>query len=81
MCPSSPAGGNGPVPVAAVAKGTTPERMGESVAAAEAAGRSGAALEAVGPRSAVLEQGLKRVAPELGTSDRPVKKAWVHSKM
>jgi hypothetical protein len=35
----------------------------------------------VDPRRAVPEQGLKRVAPEQGTLDRPVKKARVRSKI
>jgi hypothetical protein len=34
-----------------------------------------------GPRRAAPEQGSKCAAPEQGTSDRPVKKARVHSKM
>jgi hypothetical protein len=34
-----------------------------------------------GPRCATLEPGSKRVALEMGLSDRPVKKAWVRSKM
>jgi hypothetical protein len=52
-----------------------------SVAAVEVAGRSGAVPETVGPRRAVLEQGSKRAAPKQGTSDHPVKKARVRSKM
>jgi hypothetical protein len=74
-------GGHGPAPAIAEAGGTAPERMGESVAAVEVAGRSGAALETAGPRRTVPEQGSKCVAPEQGTSDRPVKKARVRSKM
>jgi hypothetical protein len=34
-----------------------------------------------GSKHAVLEQGSKRAALEQGTSDRPVKKARVRSKM
>jgi hypothetical protein len=34
-----------------------------------------------GPRRTTPEPGSKRVAPEMGLSDRPVKKAWVRSKM
>jgi hypothetical protein len=55
--------------------------MGESATAVEAAGRSGAVLETADPRCAVPEQGSKRAAREQGLSDRPVKKARVHSKM
>jgi hypothetical protein len=55
--------------------------MGESVAAVEAAGRSGEAPETADSRRDVPEQGSKRAAPEQGMSDRPVKKAWVRSKM
>jgi hypothetical protein len=55
--------------------------MGESVAAVEAAGRSEVAPETTGPRRAVPEQGSKCATPEQGTSDRPVKKARVRSKM
>jgi hypothetical protein len=73
--------GHGPTPAAAEARGSALERMGESVAAVEAAGRSGAAPETVDPRRAVPEQGLKRAAPEQGTSVRLVKKARVRSKM
>jgi hypothetical protein len=74
-------GGHGPAPVVAEARGTAPERTGESVAAVEAAGQSVAAPETGGPRRAAPEQGSKCAAPEQGTSDRPVKKARVHSKM
>jgi hypothetical protein len=74
-------GGHSPAPVDAEARGTAAERTRESVATAEAADRGGAAPETTGPRRATLEQGLKRAAPEQGTSDRPVKKAQVRSKM
>jgi hypothetical protein len=65
-------GGHGPTPVVAEAVGSAPERVGESVVVVEAAGRSGAAPK---PTSS------KRAAPEQGSSDRPVKKARVRSKM
>jgi hypothetical protein len=74
-------GGHDPAPVTAEARGTAPERTGDSVAAVEAAGRSGAAPKTAGPRRAAPEQSSKRAAPAQGTSDRPVKKARVHSKM
>jgi hypothetical protein len=74
-------GGHGPNPAVAEAEGTSPEHMGESVAAVEAAGRSEVAPETTGPRRAVPEQGSKCATPEQGTSDRPVKKARVRSKM
>jgi hypothetical protein len=73
--------GHGPTPAVAEARGTAPERMGESVAAVEAAGRSGEAPETADSRRDVPEQGSKRAAPKQGMSDRPVKKAWVRSKM
>jgi hypothetical protein len=85
-------GGHGPTPVVAEARGTASERVGESVVAVEAAGRSGAAPEAAGPkrtapgpagpkRTAPGPAGSKRAAPEQGSSDCPVKKAQVRSKM
>jgi hypothetical protein len=74
-------GGHGPALVAVEAGGAAPECTRENIAAAEVAGRSGAAPETVGARRAVPEQGLKRAAPEQGMSDRPVKEAWVRSKM
>jgi hypothetical protein len=73
--------GHGPTPAVAEARGTAPEHTGESVAAVEAAGRSGAAPEMAGPRRAAPEQGSKHAAPEQGSSDCPVKKARVRSKM
>jgi hypothetical protein len=74
-------GGHGPTPAIVEVGGTAPKRMGESVAAVEAAGRGGEAPETADPRCAVPEQGSKRATPEQGMSDRPVKKAWVRSKM
>jgi hypothetical protein len=74
-------GGHGPAPVTAETGGSTPECTGESVTTVEAAGRSGRAPETADPRCAVPKRGMKSTAPEQGTSDRPVKKAWVHSKM
>jgi hypothetical protein len=74
-------GGHGPTPAVAEVGRTAPEHTGESVAAVEAAGRSGAAPETVSPRRAVPDKGSKRAAPEQGSSDRPVKKARVRSKM
>jgi hypothetical protein len=74
-------GGHGPAPVVVEVGGVAPEHTGENIAAAEAVCRSGAAPETVGPRCIVPEQGLKRATPEQGTSDRPVKKARVRSKM
>jgi hypothetical protein len=65
-------GGHGPTPATTEAGGSALERAGERVATVEAAGRSGVALESAGS---------KHVAPEQGSSDRPVKKAWVRSKM
>jgi hypothetical protein len=56
-------------------------RMGENVAAVEAADQSREAPKTADSSRAVPEQGLKRAAPEQGMSDRPVKKARVHSKM
>jgi hypothetical protein len=55
--------------------------MRENVAAVEAAGRSEEAPKTTGSRCAVLEKGSKRATPKQGMSDRPVKKARVHSKM
>jgi hypothetical protein len=74
-------GGHGPTPAIAGAGGTTPERTGESIATIEAAGRSGAAPETAGLRRAAPELGSKQAAPDQGSSDRPVKKARVCSKM
>jgi hypothetical protein len=74
-------GGQGPAPGVAEAGGTAPEHMGESGAAAEATGRSGAAPKTAGPRRTVPEQGSKCAAPEQGSSDCPMKKARVRSKM
>jgi hypothetical protein len=74
-------GGHGPAPVIAETGGSAPERTEESVTTVEAAGRSGRAPETADTRCAVPKQGLKRAAPEQGTSDHPVKKAWVRSKM
>jgi hypothetical protein len=73
--------GHDPDPAVAVAGGTAPDRMGKSAAAVDAAGRSGAVPETEDLRRAVLEHGSKRTAPEQGSSDRPVKKARVRSKM
>jgi hypothetical protein len=55
--------------------------MGENVAAVVAADQSGEAPEMTASRHVVPEQGSKCAAPEQGMSDRPVKKAWVRSKM
>jgi hypothetical protein len=55
--------------------------MGESAAAAEAAGRSGAVSETAGPRRAAPKQGSKHTTPELGLSDRLMKKARARFKM
>jgi hypothetical protein len=56
--------------------------MGESVAAVEAVGRSGAAPgTTISERVAPESLGSKRAAPQQGMSGRPVKKAWVRSKM
>jgi hypothetical protein len=74
-------GGQGSSPAVVGDGGSVPERTREKVAAIEAAGRSGAALETVGSRRAAPDQGLKCAAPELGLSDRPVKKARVRSTM
>jgi hypothetical protein len=74
-------GGQGPPPAVVEVEGSAPERAREKAAAIEATGRSGAAPESTGPRRTVPEQGSKRAAPELGLSDRPVKKAQVRSKM
>jgi hypothetical protein len=60
---------------------SAPERTGEHVAAVEAADRSGVAPESAGSKRTTPEQGLKCVAPEPGSSDRPAKKPWVRSKM
>jgi hypothetical protein len=62
-------GGHGLSPAIAEAEGTTPERMGENVAAVEAADRSREALETAGSSRAVPEQGSKRAAPKQGMSD------------
>jgi hypothetical protein len=74
-------GGQGSSPTVVEAGGSVPERARKSAAATEAAGRSGAAPEMVGPQRAVPEQGSKHAAPELGLTDRPVKKARVRSRM
>jgi hypothetical protein len=78
MCPSSPAGGggHGPTPVAVDARGTAPERTGESVTAVEAAGRSGAAPETHSPRA-----GLEARGPREGHVGPPGEEARVSSKM
>jgi hypothetical protein len=65
-------GGHGPTPAVAEAGESAPERAGENVATLEAADRSGTAPELAGS---------KRTAPKRGSSDRPMKKAQVHSKM
>jgi hypothetical protein len=57
-------GGHGPTPAVAEVGGTTPERMGESVATVETAGRGGEAPEMADPRRVVPEHGSKRAAPE-----------------
>jgi hypothetical protein len=74
-------GGPGSSPASVEAGGSAPERAREGAAATEAASRSGAAPMTVGPQRAVPKQGSKRAAPELGLSDRPVKKARVRSRM
>jgi hypothetical protein len=55
--------------------------MRENVAAIEAADRSREAPKTADSSRATPEQGSKRAAPGQGTSDRPVKKARVRSKM
>jgi hypothetical protein len=72
MCPSSPRGGHDSTPAIAETRGSAPEQAGEHVAIAKAAARSEAALELAG---------LKRAAPEQGSSGHPMKKAQVLSKM
>jgi hypothetical protein len=75
-------GGHSPTPAVAEVGGTAPEPMGESVATVEAVGRSEAAPEMTGSQCATPKSvGLKRATPQQGMSDRPVKKARVHSKM
>jgi hypothetical protein len=74
-------GGQGPTSVVAGVGDSAPERAGERVAAVEAVDQSGAAPESAGLKRAAPEQGLKRGAPEQDSSDRPVKKPRVHSKM
>jgi hypothetical protein len=56
-------GGHGPTLIAAEAGGTTPERMGESVATVEVAGRGGEAPETANSRRDVPEQGSKCATP------------------
>jgi hypothetical protein len=74
--------GHGPTPAVAEAGCTAPELMGESVSTVEEADRSGAAPETMSSERAALESvGSKRAAPQQGMSARPVKKAWVRSKM
>jgi hypothetical protein len=65
-------GGHGPTPAVAEAGESAPEPAGELVATVVAVDRSGTAPELAG---------LKRTSPKRGSSDRPVKKARVHSKM
>jgi hypothetical protein len=74
-------GGHHPTPTIAEAGRIAPERIGESVATVVAARRGREAPETADSRHAVPEQGSKRAAPEQGMSDRPMKKARVHSKM
>jgi hypothetical protein len=74
-------GGQGSSPAVAQARGLAPECARGSATATEVAGQSGAATESVGSRRAAPEHGPKHAAPELGLSDRPVKKARVRSKM
>jgi hypothetical protein len=59
-------GGHDPTPVVAEAGGTTPERMGESVAAVEAASRSRAAPETAGLRCAAPRAELEACRPRAG---------------
>jgi hypothetical protein len=65
-------GGHNLTLTVAEARGSAPEQAGERFSAVEATDRSGAAPELAGS---------KRTAPDLGSSDRPVKKARVRSKM
>jgi hypothetical protein len=74
-------GGPGSSPAVVEPGGSSSERARESVAATEAASQSGAGPEAAGPRCTIPEQGSKRATPELGLSDRSVKKARVRSRM
>jgi hypothetical protein len=74
-------GGQGSSPAVVEAGGSAPKCARESAAATEAASRIRVASESAGSWRAAPEQGSKRAAPELGLSDRPVKKARVHSKM
>jgi hypothetical protein len=71
MCPFSPVEAM-VRPQPSRRRGVTPERMGENAAAGRAVGRSGAAPETTGS---------KRAAPKQGSSDHPVKRARVRSKM
>jgi hypothetical protein len=82
MCPLSPAGATvQPWPLRRPG-GLAPERAGEGVTTVDAAGRSGAAPETVAPKYAAPETASsKHAAPEQGTSDCPMKRARVRSKM
>jgi hypothetical protein len=65
-------GGHDPSLAVAEAGESAPEQTGERAAATAVVNQSGAAPESAG---------LKRAAPEQGSSGRPVKKARVRSKM